>query len=171
MTFRTVSDFRRTLAAFACAAVMALGLGVVAGSGTASAAQSSAKKSGVIKGNPTNKRLATEFLHLLENEDKPGLKRFLDPDFILQRDTEYLNKQEYLANPAVVEAFKVRNIIVIRKGTTRVVRFEANTSQLINGVPVEGGWVPRLSTFVKEKKSGAWRLVAHANFSVPAKTS
>ncbi len=57
---------------------------------------------------------------------------------------------------------------MINKGNTRVVRFDANTSQLINGVPVEGGWVPRLSTFVKTK--GAWRLVGHANFSVPAAT-
>ncbi len=161
-----IVDVRRKLVVFACFMAMLLGLSALAGPTPASAAQTSAAKSGVLKGNPTNKRLATEFLRLLKNEDTDGLRRFLDPDFILQRQTEYLNKQEYLADPSVVEAFKVRNVIVIRRGNVRVVRFEAETSQLINGEKVAGGWLNRLSTFVKTKRG--WRLLAHANFAAPA---
>lgn len=160
------AEVRRSLVAFVCASAVLFCLVALAGPITAGAAGTSAAKSGVIKGNPTNKRLATEFLRLLRNEDTAGLRRFLDPDFILQRQSEYLNKREYLANPSVVEAFKVRNIVVIRRGDVRVVRFEAQTSQLINGERVAGGWLNRLSTFTRTRRG--WRLLAHANFAAPA---
>ena len=165
MTFRTASDFRRAFAAFACALALVLGLTAMAGTADAT------PKNGVLKGNPTNKVLASEFLLLLKAENENGLKRFLDKDFILQRTTEYLNKKEYLANPSIVDEYKVRGIVATRKSTNvRIIRFEAETTQLINGEPVAGGWLPRLSTFVKDRKSGAWKLVAHANFAAPAPT-
>lgn len=170
MDFSRNTNLRCRLAAVACAGTMMLGLGLLSGPSTADAAKASATKPGLLNGKPTNKRLATEFLRLLKNEDMAGLRRFLDPDFILQRTDEYLNKKEYLANPSVVEAFEVRNIIGIRKGNNvRIVRFEAQTSQTINGEPVAGGWLNRLSTFVRT--NGRWRLVAHANFAAPAPTS
>ena len=169
MTFRTAYASVAALAAFACAVAMALGLGR---DGRPEPPRRPRPKNGVLKGNPTNKVLASEFLLLLKAKNQNGLKRFLDPDFILQRTTEYLNKKEYLANPSVVDALQGRGTSsAIRKSTNvRIIRFEAETTQLINGEPVAGGWLPRLSTFVKDKKSGAWKLVAHANFAAPAPT-
>ena len=167
MDFNRTLNLRCRIVAVVFAVAMLLGLSVLAGPTTATAARASAAKPGLLKGNPSNKRLATEFLRLLKNKDQAGLRRFLDHDFLLQRTDEYLTKKEYLANPSVVEAFKVRRIVGIRKAkNVRVVRFEASTSQTINGKPVAGGWLNRLSTFVKTK--GAWRLVAHANFAAPA---
>ena len=96
-----------------------------------------------------------------------GLNRFLDPAFLLQRGNgTWLDKKGYLAEPAIVDAYEVRNIVVTRSGNVRVVRFEANTTQIIEGQPVPGGWIPRLSTFVRNK-NGNWRLIAHANFLLP----
>ena len=179
MTFDPIlATPRRLLAALACAAVL-----IATGLAFSSAPAASAKgpvaggpgvtkpvKSGVIRGNPTNKRLATEFLKLLEAKDIPGLNRFLDPAFLLQRGNgTYLDKKGYLAEPSIVDAYEVRNIVATRNGNVRVVRFEANTTQVIDGQPVPGGWIPRLSTFVRNE-NGNWRLIAHANFLLPPAT-
>ena len=123
-------------------------------------------KSGVLKGWPTKQRLATEFLRLLKNKDQAGLRRFLDPAFLLQRgDGSYLNKTQYLADPSQVDAFQVRNIVATHNGDVRVLRFEAKTDQIVNGNQVPGVWIPRLSTFKKTGK--VWRLISHANFLPP----
>lgn len=144
-----------------------LALGLIAGpSQVVPDAPAAKSKSGVLKGWPTKQRLATEFLRLLKNEDKPGLKRFLDPAFLLQRgDGSYLNKSEYLKDPAIVSAFQVRNIVATHNQNVRVIRFEAKTDQIINGNPVPGVFIPRLSTFKKTGK--VWRLISHANFLPP----
>lgn len=156
-SFTTV---RKSLAALVCAFALLLGMTAFAGSAGAT------PQNGVLKGNPSNKVLASEFLLLLEAENKPGLKRFLDSAFLLQRgDGSYLNKKEYLANPSIVDSYKIRNIVATRKGDVRVIRFEANTVQTVNGRPVPGGWIPRLSTFVKS--GGKWTLISHANFLLP----
>jgi len=154
----------RALSVLACIIVLAMGLLAFN-----PPAEAGAAKSGVLKGNPTNKRLASEFLRLLKAEDKPGLKRFLDPAFLLQRaDGEYLTKPQYLADPSKVEDFRIRGVVGKRAGKVRVIRFEANNIQTINGEPVPAAWIPRISTF--SKASGAWRLIGHANFSEPVPT-
>jgi hypothetical protein len=123
-------------------------------------------KTGVLKGWPPKQRLATEFLRLLKNEDTAGLKRFLDPAFLLQRgDGSYLTKSEYIKDPSQVDAFQVRNIVATHNGDVRVLRFEAKTDQIVNGNQVPGVWIPRLSTFKKTGK--VWRLISHANFLPP----
>ena len=173
-SYPTFATPRRLLAALAiAAALLAAGLAFSPLSGaspkgvTTGASATKTFKSGVIRGNPTNKRLATEFLKLLQAKDVPGLNRFLDPAFLLQRGNgTWLDKKGYLAEPAIVDAYEVRNIVVTRSGNVRVVRFEANTTQIIEGEPVPGGWIPRLSTFVRNK-NGNWRLIAHANFLLP----
>ncbi|MCB0869790.1 MAG: nuclear transport factor 2 family protein [Solirubrobacterales bacterium] len=135
-------------------------------SGSDAKLASTPAKSGVLKGWPTKQRLATEFLRLLKNEDKPGLRRFLDPAFLLQRgDGSYLNKTEYLKDPAIVSAFQVRNIVATHNENVRVIRFEAKTDQIIDGNQVPGVFIPRLSTFKKTGK--VWRLISHANFLPP----
>ena len=154
------------LAAVLLAATFAF---TTAAPGADARAGSSTAQTGVLKGWPTKQRLATEFLRLLKNEDTDGLRRFLDPAFLLQRgDCSYLTKSEYLKDPSEVFAFKVRNIVATHNGDVRVLRFEAKTDQIVNGNPVPGVWIPRLSTFKKTGK--VWRLIAHANFLPPVAT-
>lgn len=165
-TSRTL-NFRRQVVAFTCAAAILLGLSILAGPARATAAgYPGPTLTGQLKGNPTNRRLATEFLRLLKAEDEAGLKRFLDFAFLLQRGNgSYLNKRKYLAGPSVVEDFRVREAVGKRAGNVRVIRFEANNIQTIDGVPVPAAWIPRISTFTKA--SGAWCLIGHANFTEP----
>ena len=159
MNFSTTAA-RKPFAALLCAFVLLFGLSALAGSAEAST------KNGILKGNPSNKVLASEFLLLLKAENKPGLRNFLDKAFLLQRgDGTYLNKKEYIADPSLVDDYKVRNIVGTRDGNVRVICFEANNIQIINGQDAPGGWVPRLSTFVK--KDGRWTLISHANFLAP----
>lgn len=155
----------RLLATVLAACLLAVAL-IAGPSQVVSDAPAAKLKSGVLKGWPTKQRLATEFLRLLKNEDKPGLRRFLDPAFLLQRgDGSFLNKQEYLKDPALVSAFQVRNIVATYNGNVRVIRFEAKTDQIIDGNQVPGVFIPRLSTFKKTGK--LWRLISHANFLPP----
>jgi hypothetical protein len=95
-----------------------------------------------------------------------GLKIFLAPQFLIQRgDGSYLDKTQCLADPSEVDSFKIRGVVGTRDADIRIIRFEANTKQRIEGKEVAGGWIPRLSTFVKEE--GVWKLIAHANFLLP----
>jgi len=135
------------------------------GRSTARAAVAGAR-SGVLRGWPSRRRLATEFLRLLQAKDKPGLRRFLDPAFLLQRgDGSYLKKRRYIQDPSLVDGFKVRRATATHNGDVRVLRFEAKTDQIVNGNKVPGVWIPRLSTF--KRTNGAWRLISHANFLPP----
>ena len=155
----------RRIALILTAALLALAL-VAGPSQFVPDAPAAKAKSGVLKGWPTKQRLATEFLRLLKNEDQAGLRRFLDPAFLLQRgDGSYLNKPQYLKDPSLVSAFQVRNIVATHNTNVRVLRFEAKTDQIVNGNPVPGVWIPRLSTFIRT--NGVWRLIAHANFLPP----
>jgi len=157
--------FSRRIALILAAAFLAGGL-LAGPTQLVPAAPAAPAKSGVLKGWPTKQRLATEFLRLLKAKDTAGLKRFLDPAFLLQRgDGSYLTKSEYIADPSQVDAFQVRNIVATHNGDVRVIRFEAKTDQIVNGNQVPGVWIPRLSTFKKTGK--VWRLIAHANFLPP----
>jgi hypothetical protein len=157
---------RRSLSVLLCLLVFAGG--TLAATGALAAAPAPAPKTKVplLRGNPSDKRLASEFLMMLEAEDMAGLKVFLAPGFLIQRgDGSYLDKTQYLADPSEVDSFKIRGVVGTRDGDIRVIRFEANTNQRIEGKEVAGGWIPRLSTFVKEE--GVWKLIAHANFLLP----
>jgi hypothetical protein len=116
--------------------------------------------------NPSDKKLASEFLRLLHEEDTPGLRAFLSPAFLLQRaDGTWLTKAEYLADPATIERYEVTDVVGTRTKNVRVVRYTVTTSQTIDGQPFSNDPVPRISTYVRHKKT--WRLVAHANFNAP----
>jgi hypothetical protein len=118
--------------------------------------------------NPSDKRLASEFLRLLHTDDSAGLRAFLSPAFLLQRaDGTWLTKDQYLANPAHIESYTVSDVQGTRSGSVRVIRYTVVTRQTIDGQPFSADPVPRLSTYVKTKKT--WRLVAHANFNAPPK--
>src|SRR4051794_2887856 len=74
--------------------------------------------------NPTNRRLATELLRILQAKDYKALRAFLSPAFLLQRqDGTFLTKQQYLDKPAVVLSYKATDIHGTRTGDVRVVRF------------------------------------------------
>jgi hypothetical protein len=116
--------------------------------------------------NPSDKRLATEFLRLLHTDDTAGLKAFLSPALLLQRaDGTWLTKPEYLANPAHIESYSISDVHGTRSGGVRVVRYTVVTRQTIDGQMFSADPVPRLSTYVKVKKT--WQLIAHANFNAP----
>ncbi len=163
---------RRSLSVVLCLAVCAGSALFVDGAAAAEPAPAPMPKTKVplLYGNPSDKRLASEFLMMLQAEDMAGLKIFLAPGFLIQRgDGTYLNKSQYLADPSEVDSFKIRGVVGTREGDIRVIRFEANTQQRIEGKTVAGGWIPRLSTFIKEE--GVWKLIAHANFLLPPPTN
>lgn len=166
MNFPTAAPHKRVFLILGACLLLAFALMSMPGSPTLTQAPAATAKSGVLKGNPTKKRFATEFLRLLKNKDTPGLRRFLDPGFLLQRaNGEYLTKAQYLRNQPEVDQFRVRRIVMTRQPNVRVVRFEAWNVQRIDGNLVPEAWIPRLSTFVK--RNGVWRLIAHANFTDP----
>ncbi|MCW2989965.1 MAG: hypothetical protein JWM73_559 [Solirubrobacterales bacterium] len=120
--------------------------------------------------NPSDRKLATEFLRLLHTDDTAGLRAFLSPQLLLQRaDGTWLTKKQYLANPAHIESYSVSDVHGTRSGGVRVVRYTVVTRQTIDGQLFSADPVPRLSTYVKVKRT--WQLIAHANFNAPVPAS
>jgi hypothetical protein len=113
--------------------------------------------------------LASEFLRILQAEDQTALARFLAPQFLLQRpDGTFLTRDQYLLNPARVDAFTLTDVAGTRTGDVRVLRSTVNAVQFIDGHQITQDPVSRISTYIY--RGGAWRLVAHANFAAVAKT-
>jgi uncharacterized protein DUF4440 len=111
--------------------------------------------------------LVEKFFTIIKDQDLEALERFLSPAFQIQRaDGSYLTKDEYLENPAKVESFELSEFQVTREGKTIIVRYDSVADVTIDGVQQSTDPAPRLSVFVKGKKG--WRIVAHANFNVPA---
>ena len=122
-----------------------------------------------LRGNPSDQRLASEFLRLLQAEDRVGLDAFLNRALLVQRpDGTWLTKRQYLADPALVESYTVSDVHGTRSGDVRVIRYTVVTRQTVGGEQLSQAPVPRLSTYVKRR--GGWQLVAHANFNAPAPT-
>jgi hypothetical protein len=114
--------------------------------------------------------LASEFLRILEAKDRTALARFLAPQFLLQRpDGGHLTRDEYLRNPARVDAFTLSHVVGTRTGDVRVIRYTVDATQFIDGQQVTQDPVSRISTYVW--RGGAWRIVAHANFAAVPPTA
>ena len=110
--------------------------------------------------------LVEKFFNLIKDQDIKGLGKFLSPAFQIQRaDGSFLDRDEYLENPAKVESFEITNLQATKTGNVYVVRYDVIADVMIDGVQQSMDPAPRLSVFVKEKKG--WRIVAHANFNVP----
>jgi len=110
--------------------------------------------------------LVEKFFNLLVDKDTKGLAKFFSPAFQIQRaDGSYLNREEYLDNPATVESYEISNLRATKAGNVYVVRYDVVADVTIDGVRQSGDPAPRLSVFVKGKKG--WQIVAHANFNVP----
>jgi hypothetical protein len=111
--------------------------------------------------------LVERFFDLLRDGNVAGLEKFLSPAFQIQRaEGPFLDKEEYLANPATVESYELSEVRATRTGKVIVVRYDVEAEVLIDGVLQSRDPAPRLSVFTKGKKG--WRIVAHANFNVPA---
>ena len=111
----------------------------------------------------TDRELASEFFRVLEERDMDELDAFLSPAFQLQRtDGSYVKKAEYLKNPSVVDTFELLDVSGTRYGNTRVIRFVARTSAIINGKQTVNEPSPRLATYVWNGKR--WQVVSYANY-------
>jgi ketosteroid isomerase-like protein len=118
--------------------------------------------------NATGEKLATKFLTLLQTKDVKGLADFLDPSFQLQRaDGTGVTKSEYVANPATVASFEIGpQLTAVQAGDILTVRWQLEVDVQVDGTQYRTTEAPRLSVFRWDGRQ--WRLVAHANFNVPA---
>jgi hypothetical protein len=116
----------------------------------------------------TGEKLATKFLVLLQNKDTKGLAAFLDPSFQIQRaDGSGVTKSEYLANPSTVTSFKIGpDLTAVQAGDLLTLRWQLEANTQIDGTQFRTTEAPRLSVFRWDGRQ--WRMVAHANFNVPA---
>lgn len=116
----------------------------------------------------TGRELAIDFLDMLQRSDAAALEDFLAPAFQLQRaDGSGYDRDEYLANPAIVNTFEVGDeVFASQQDDVLVVRWGAQVNEITEGTKLSEVYAPRLSTFVWS--DGAWRLLAHANFNPPA---
>jgi hypothetical protein len=105
---------------------------------------------------------------LLQDKDLEGLAAFLDPSFQLQRaDGTGVTRSEYLANPSTVTSFKLGpQLRAVQAGDVLTLRWQLEANTQINGTQFATTEAPRLSVFRWNGRQ--WRLVAHANFNVPA---
>jgi hypothetical protein len=111
----------------------------------------------------TDRELATELFTILKKKDMKELDDFLSPAFQLQRtDGTYIKKADYLKNPAHVDSFELFEMSGTRYGNTRVLRFVARVSALLNGKPTGNDPAPRLATYVWNGKR--WQLISYANY-------
>jgi len=116
----------------------------------------------------TARELVTEFLTILSTDEAPGLDDFLADGFQLQRaDGTGATKTEYLANHAVVESFELGDkVSAVQSGDLLTVRWTVVVEEAVSGQQLSRQEAPRLSVFVRD--DGEWRLLAHANFNLPA---
>jgi hypothetical protein len=116
----------------------------------------------------TGRALVTEFLTLLSTEEAPGLEDFLADGFQLQRaDGTGATKAEYVEKHALVESFEIGDdLVAVQDGDLLTVRWTVVTEESVGGAALGGDEAPRISVFVYE--DGDWRMVAHANFNLPA---
>jgi hypothetical protein len=114
--------------------------------------------------------LAGQFFSILQRGDAPKLEEFLDPAFQIARtDGSTADKVQYLQQPAKVQAFQIDNVVTTRDGDLLVVRYDVVTEEVIDGKAYSSEPKPRLSVFIDDNDT--WRLLAHANLSVPGSAS
>lgn len=114
--------------------------------------------------------LAGQFFSILQRGDATNLEEFLDPAFQIARtDGSTADKAQYLQQPAKVEAFEIDNVVASRDGDLLVARYDVVTEEIIDGKAYSSEPKPRLSVFIDD--NGIWRMLAHANLSVPGSAS
>jgi len=114
--------------------------------------------------------LAGQFFSILQRGDATNLEEFLDPAFQLARtDGSAADKAQYLKQPAKVQAFQIDRVVTTRDGDLLVVRYDVVTEEVIDGKAYSSEPKPRLSVFIDDNDT--WRMLAHANLSVPGSAS
>ena len=131
---------------------------VIAGWG-ASASFSSASDAPTTQG----KVLVQRFFTLLHNQDTKGLNALLAPSFqVVRANGGVQGKASYLAAPPKVAVFAISKLKGTQASGVLVVSYQVAVAETVAGIKQPTVWAPRLSVF--QQQSGAWRLVAHANF-------
>jgi len=112
--------------------------------------------------------LVTEWLTALRDEDSDAIAAALAPNFQIQRaDGSGTDRAGYLADPAVVEEFRVADDITARQdGDTLTVRWSLEVSETIDGRQYDNVRAPRLTAFVW--RDGRWKILAYGNFNPPS---
>lgn len=111
-------------------------------------------------------RLVNRYLSRLQHHDVQGLKEFLSPAFQLQRaDGSRVTKSEYLSNLPTLTGYTISNLRQTKAKNVLVATYQLAADLVVNGVPIQPGYEPRIATFVDGKKR--WQLVSYANFASP----
>jgi hypothetical protein len=112
-------------------------------------------------------QLVRRFFNELEHKDVAGLRKFLGPEFQIQRaDSSRQTKAGYLHNLPTVLSYKLRDLRTTSQRRVIIVTYQAKAHEIINGKPYSTGYEPRLSVFVHAARG--WQIVAHANFNAPS---
>lgn len=113
-------------------------------------------------------QLVREWLDLLKGAetDLEALEHFLAPNFQIQRDDgSRANREQYLAEPATVNAYAIRNLLAEvaggEQGASLTVTFELEVDVIISGER-HATTAPRIGTFIWAEDH--WALLSWGNF-------
>lgn len=157
----------RRLLPLCAAAFLAMSACVASSSETKPAPDETADRAPTIEDPDSEaERLVRRWIDSLEGEDTDTarLRTILSPDFQLVRDDgSRATREEYLAEPALVNAYEISNLHATQHGSTLVVSFDLTVDEVIGGKHI-ATTAPRLGSFVWDGKD--WLLLSWANFGV-----
>lgn len=106
------------------------------------------------------------FFSALVDGDGEALEELLSPAFQLVRaDGSSATKDQYLANPAVMDSFELTDFVTTREGDLIVARFLGATEETIDGQTYSNEPAPRFA--VMQQEGDSWRIIAQVNFNRP----
>jgi hypothetical protein len=118
---------------------------------------------------PSNAEATTQVTRLFEGvlkKDQADLKKFLTPNFVLQRTNGTgISRDNFIATLPDLDGYKLEPITGWRFGDTLTATYSASTDLHVEGQKFPATPSPFLSTFVRV--DGEWHLVSHGNFAVP----
>jgi len=118
---------------------------------------------------PNNAEATTQVTRLFEGvlkKDQADLKKFLAPNFVLQRTNGGgVDRDTFIAALPDLDGYKLEPITGWQFGDTLTATYSASTDLHVNGQKFPATPNPFLSTFVRV--DGQWHLVSHGNFAVP----
>jgi len=118
---------------------------------------------------PSNAEATTQVTRLFEGvlkKDQADLKKFLAPNFVLQRTIGGgVDRDTFIAALPDLDGYKLEPITGWRFGDTLTATYNASTDLHVEGQKFPATPSPFLSTFVRV--DGEWHLVSHGNFAVP----
>lgn len=113
-------------------------------------------------------QLVRQWLDMLHGPDSDleEMGRFLAPNFQIQRDDgSRTNREQYLAEPATVNAYEIRDLLAEvvsdEQGASLTVTFELAVDVIISGERHETT-APRIGTFIW--RDDHWTLLSWGNF-------